>query len=87
MTDNITSKGWQDGELVIIPDYCATLELSDNIIPIYIYVKNIKTFNCPYYLTIGEDVRKKMSSYDGRLKVRCLLHNDDLMIINNDKAG
>ena len=86
MTDNTTSKGWQDGELVIIPNYCVTLELSDNIIPICIYVKNIKAFNCPYSLTIGEDIKKTMSCYDGRLKVRCLLHNDNLMIINNDKA-
>ena len=85
MSNYVPSSGWQDGELIIIPHYCAILETPDKYIPIYIFVKTVRVFNCPYDLNIGKDIREIMFNHEGRLPVRCLQHNNDLYIINANK--
>lgn len=84
MSDYVPSSGWQDGELIIIPHYCAILELKEDnkLIPIYIFVRTVRVFNCPYDLNIGKDIKDIMFTHEGRLPVRCLQHNNDLFIIN-----
>lgn len=86
VSSSIPSCGWQDGELIIIPHYCAILDCKTDgrLIPIYIYVKTLRVFNCPYDLNIGKDIKEIMFTHEGRLPVRCLQHNNDLFIINND---
>jgi hypothetical protein len=85
MSNIIPSKGWQDGVLIIIPHYCAILETPDNYIPICIFIKTVRAFNCPYQLSLGKDLKDALYQYNGRLKVRFLLHNNDLIIINGNK--
>ena len=85
MNEIIPSKGWQDGELIIIPHYCAILETDTNYIPVCIFVRTVRVFNCPYELSMGKDIKEELYKHDGRLKVRYLLHNNDLIIINADK--
>ena len=66
MSKYVPSKGWQDGELIIIPQYCCILDLkADNkLVPIFIYVKTVKVLNCPYDLSIGRDIKELMEKYE-----------------------
>ena len=82
---DIVKKGWQDGTLIIIAEYCAILQTADNFIPLYIYIKNKKAYNCPYNLSVGDDIKNMLNFYEGKVKVRYLLHNNDLILIKNEK--
>lgn len=74
-------RGWNTGELVVIPNYCVTLDCPHGDIPIRIKVDRKYVFNCPYKLVMSGVLKKKLNTIDGRHKVRYLLHNDELIVI------